>query len=187
MSYPTALKATPLIRLAIVAHTPDFAEFAGEVELDESYFGSKRKGKRGRGAAGKVPVFGLLERAGRVKVEVVKDVSAETLLDATIKTVRRGSLVYTDQFKGYNALMLCGYQQLKVHYGSGERETNIISVAVRSTSMGWKGSGATPKNASSNIMASHPNASHSTSKKWSFATITDKRNSSPSWSITSVI
>ena len=38
--------------------------FSGEVEVDESYFGSKRKGKRGRGAAGKVPVFGLLKRGG---------------------------------------------------------------------------------------------------------------------------
>ena len=33
--------------------------FAGEIEVDESYFGGKRKGKRGRGAAGKVPVFDL--------------------------------------------------------------------------------------------------------------------------------
>lgn len=121
LSYPTALKATHLIRLAIVSHAPDFEEFAGEIELDESYFGGKRKGKRGRGAAGKVPVFGLLEREGRVKVEVVKDVTAETLLDLTVKTVRRGSLVYTDQFKGYNALMSCGYQHLKVHHGKGEK------------------------------------------------------------------
>ena len=39
---------------------------AGEIEVDESYFGGKRKGKRGRGASGKVPVFGLLKRDGRV-------------------------------------------------------------------------------------------------------------------------
>jgi len=39
--------------------------FSGEIEVDESYFGGKRKGKRGRGAAGKVPVFGLLKRGGR--------------------------------------------------------------------------------------------------------------------------
>mgnify|MGYP005871195869 CR=1 FL=1 len=31
--------------------------FGGEIELDESYFGGCRKGNRGRGAAGKVPVF----------------------------------------------------------------------------------------------------------------------------------
>jgi len=40
--------------------------FAGEVEVDESYFGGTRKGKRGRGAAGKVAVFGILKRAGKV-------------------------------------------------------------------------------------------------------------------------
>jgi len=66
--------------------------------LDESYFGGRRKGKRGRGASGKVPVFGILERNGKVKVSVVKDVTARTLLDLTVKTVRRGSIVYTDTF-----------------------------------------------------------------------------------------
>ncbi|APC96507.1 putative transposase [Francisella frigiditurris] len=39
--------------------------FAGEIEVDESYFGGARKGKRGRGASGKIPVFGLLKRNGR--------------------------------------------------------------------------------------------------------------------------
>ena len=38
------------------------AMFGGEIEVDESYFGGKRKGKRGRGAAGKIPVFGLLKK-----------------------------------------------------------------------------------------------------------------------------
>jgi transposase-like protein len=38
--------------------------FGGEVECDESYFGGRRKGPRGRVAAGKVPVFGLLKRNG---------------------------------------------------------------------------------------------------------------------------
>ena len=33
--------------------------FGGEIEVDESYFGGKRKGKRGRGAAGKITVLGL--------------------------------------------------------------------------------------------------------------------------------
>ena len=40
----------------------------GVFELDESYFGAKRvRGKRGRGAAGKTPVFGLPKRDGKVK------------------------------------------------------------------------------------------------------------------------
>ena len=46
--------------------------FDDEVELDESYFGSIRKGKRGCGATGKVAVFGLLKRNGRFILPVLK-------------------------------------------------------------------------------------------------------------------
>jgi transposase len=54
-----------VLRGAILAHAPDAQKLlGGEVEIDESYFGGKRKGKRGRGAAGKVTVFGLLDRDG---------------------------------------------------------------------------------------------------------------------------
>lgn len=55
------------LRLLIFENLMEEAtELAGEVEVDESYFGSVRKGKRGRGAAGKIVVFGLLKRGGRV-------------------------------------------------------------------------------------------------------------------------
>ena len=50
-------------------------------ELDESYFGAKRiRGKRGRGAAGKTPVFGLLKRDGNVYVQIVKNCSKDELM-----------------------------------------------------------------------------------------------------------
>ena len=49
--------------------------FGGEIEVDESYFGGKRKGKRGRGAAGKIPVFGLLKRGGKVYTKIIPDAS----------------------------------------------------------------------------------------------------------------
>ena len=39
-----------------------------------------------------------------------------TLLNLTIKTVRRGSIVYTDKFKSYDALMCCGYRHLKIDH-----------------------------------------------------------------------
>jgi transposase len=48
-------------------------QFCGKIELDESYFGGVRKGKRGRGAAGKVPVFGILKRGGHVYTQVIDD------------------------------------------------------------------------------------------------------------------
>ena len=53
----------------------------GEFELDESYFGAKRiRGKRGRGAAGKTPVFGLLKRNGKVYVTIVPNCTREELM-----------------------------------------------------------------------------------------------------------
>jgi transposase len=58
-----------LIYQAIEEATP----FTGEIEVDESCFGGHRKGKRGRGAAGKVPVFGLLKRGGKVYAVVIAD------------------------------------------------------------------------------------------------------------------
>ena len=74
----------------IIRHTK-FIKGCGEVEAYESYFGGKRRGKRGRGAMDKIPVFGILERNGKVRVEIVEDVSAETILRETLKKVKRGS------------------------------------------------------------------------------------------------
>jgi transposase len=116
LSYPTVLKATHLIRMSILAHAQDFRQLKGEVELDESYFGGRRKGGIGRSTKTKTPVFGLLERDGKVWVEIVKDVSAKSLLNETIKKVRRGSIVYTDKFMSYDSLMFCGYRHLKVDH-----------------------------------------------------------------------
>jgi transposase len=123
LSYPTVLRAVTVLRMAIVAGQAEEEFVKGEIELDETYFGGRRKGKRGRGAAGKVPVFGIYERNGTVRVEVVKNVTAQSLLNMTIKKVRRGSIVYTDKFRSYDALMFCGYRHLRVdhkrHFSSG--------------------------------------------------------------------
>ena len=55
-----------------------FGKFNGEIKIDESYFGAKRiRGKRGRGASGKTPVFGLLKRNGKVYTQIVKNCSAK--------------------------------------------------------------------------------------------------------------
>lgn len=137
VSYPTALKAFTLVRCAILAEAePTLLELlAGEVEADESYFGP-RKPKRsrghpknhGRGAPHKTPVFGILERGGRVQVTVVPDCSAETLRDHTLRWVKRGTLVYTDRWKGYDTLTFCGYRHLRVdharHFSRGKVHIN---------------------------------------------------------------
>ena len=117
INYKTVYNAVHLIRMAILSHAVDAeALLSGEIELDESYFGGRRKGNRGRGAAGKVPVFGILERNGKVRVSVVPNVTAETLIGLTVKTVRRGSIIYTDKFRSYNSLMCCGYRHLKIDH-----------------------------------------------------------------------
>src|SRR5512136_356312 len=117
LSYRAVYGAVSTIRMAILSHAEDAASLlGGEIELDEAYFGGRRKGNRGRGAAGKVPVFGILERDGLVHVNVVPNVTAETLLGLTVKKVRRGSVVYTDKFHSYDSLMFCGYRHLKVDH-----------------------------------------------------------------------
>jgi len=50
-------------------------------------------------------------------VNVVPNVTAETLLGLTVKKVRRGSVVYTDKFKSYDSLMFGGYRHLKLDHG----------------------------------------------------------------------
>ncbi len=80
----------------------------GELELDESYFGGKRKGKRGRGAKNKAIAFGILERKGRVYTIIVPDVSAETLMQEIENKTLKGSVFYTDTWKSYNSLKQYG-------------------------------------------------------------------------------
>lgn len=117
LAYNTVYQAVRKIRCAILAHAPDANDLMdGEIELDECYFGGHRKGNRARGAVGKVPVFGILERNGKVLVTVVPNVTAETLIGLTVKTVRRGSIVYTDKFRSYDSLMFCGYRHLKIDH-----------------------------------------------------------------------
>ena len=61
-----------------LAQEEDIA-FDGEIEVDESYFGGRRKGQRGRAAVGKVPVFWLLKRGGKVYTKIIPDASSRTL------------------------------------------------------------------------------------------------------------
>ena len=69
---------------------------SGEVEVDESYFGGARKGKRGRGAAGKVPMFGLLKRQGKVYTVIIPNAQKNTLFPIIRQTVKPDSIIYTD-------------------------------------------------------------------------------------------
>ena len=67
----TAASFYTRLRKVIAEEMEKASPFAGEIEVDESYFGGRRKGKRGRGAGGKVPVFGLLKRGGKVYTAMI--------------------------------------------------------------------------------------------------------------------
>ena len=87
----------------------EFTRLSGEIECDESYFGGKRKGTRGRRgvsrpygrSAGKIKVFGMLERQGKILTTIVDDVIAETLMNEIKDNSEKGSVLYTNKFRSY--------------------------------------------------------------------------------------
>jgi transposase len=90
--------------------------FQGEIEADESYFGGRRKGKRGRGSAGKVPVFGLLKRGGKVYAEIIPDAKSKTLMPIIQERVVPDSVVYTDSLASYNALDISEFKHVRINH-----------------------------------------------------------------------
>src|SRR5450432_4251524 len=94
---------------------------AGEVEVDESYFGARRvRGKRGRGAGGKTPVIGLLKRGGKVFTEIVENCSKAALVPIIKGKVLSEATVYTDGWKSYDGLILDGYKHHRIHHHENE-------------------------------------------------------------------
>ncbi|MFZ4762699.1 MAG: IS1595 family transposase [Alphaproteobacteria bacterium] len=90
--------------------------FDGEIEVDESYFGGTRKDKRGRGAGGKVPVFGLLKRGGRVYTKIIPDASSATLFPIIERKVIPDSIVYSDCWRGYNVLDVSEFKHYRINH-----------------------------------------------------------------------
>jgi transposase len=97
----------------------------GEIELDESYFGAKRvRGKRGRGAAGKIPVFGMLKRDGKVYTQIIKNCTIAEILPIIEKRASKNSTLYTDGFRTYDGLADFGYKKhYRIHHSQNEFAT----------------------------------------------------------------
>lgn len=98
----------------------------GDVELDETYMGGKKKGTRGRGAKGKTPVFGAVEREGKLDASVVEDCKAKTLMPIVQETVEVGSNVMTDEFRSYGKLARFGYNHEHVCHSAKEYVRGIV-------------------------------------------------------------
>ena len=93
----------------------------GEFECDESYFGPGRvRGKRGRGAVGKTPVFGVLKRGGKVYVQIVQSCSKSELIPIIQGKILEGSRIHTDGWKAYEGLIMNGYDHYRVYHSQDE-------------------------------------------------------------------
>ena len=112
-SYQTAWAWLHKLRRAMVRPGRDLLH--GDIEVDETYVGGKKKaGKRGRGAEGKEIVVVALEILdpkgyGRVRMKRIPDVSADSLIPFVCETVKQGSVIRTDGWGGYSDLAKRGY------------------------------------------------------------------------------
>ena len=112
----TAAAYCTRLRHVIAEEMENMVPVDGEVEVDESYFGGVRKGRRGRGAAGKIAVFGLLKRGGRVYTVPVPDVRAVTLTPLVTQWVKPDSIVYTDGFLSYDPLDVADFRHVRINH-----------------------------------------------------------------------
>ncbi len=119
VTYKTALRLFRQIRdLMNEGNNPLF----GAVEVDETYVGGKRSGKRGRGAEGKTVVMGMVERKGNARVVVTPDVKARTLLSIIQEHIPTadGTVIYTDELHSYDRLTNLGYVHERVQHSAKE-------------------------------------------------------------------
>jgi transposase len=134
VTYKTAWRMFHEIR-KLLQEDETLPPMAGSVELDETYIGGKRRGLGNRGrpseASHYVPVFGMVERKGRVSAKVVRNVKTATLMPHIKKRVLSSAMIYTDEGLSYRPLTKRGYQHKRVHhkqqvYVVGDVHTNTI-------------------------------------------------------------
>ncbi len=120
VTYKTAWRMAHQIR-KLMAEADGEDTLKGEVEIDETYVGGrKRGGKRGRGAPGKTVAFGMVERDGDIMTKVIPNVRKRTLQPIINENVEKGSTVHTDELKSYQGLRTAGYDHETVNHGAGE-------------------------------------------------------------------
>ncbi len=121
ISRKTINRLYQLFRKRIVTLCERENKFTGEVEIDESYFGARRvRGKRGRGAMGKIPVVGILKRDGAVYTKPIRNCTKAQLMPVIKGKILEGSTVHTDGWKSYDGLILNGYKHKRVFHFKDE-------------------------------------------------------------------
>lgn len=143
VTYKTAWRMFTQIRKMLAQ---DNISLFGQVEVDETYIGGKRPGKRGRGAEGKSIAVGMIEREGRAIVLVTPDVKARTLLPIVQEHIpaTEGTTIYTDELPSYNRLTSLGYaheavQHRAKQYVNGTAHVNNVEGLWSNTKRGIDG------------------------------------------------
>jgi transposase len=147
VTYKTAWRMARLIRNKLM--TQDSVPMDGPVEMDETYVGGKARyrgtAKKGRGTD-KQPVFGIVQRGGKVFATTVDSVQSATLLPHVIERVLPASTIYSDELNSYDALGTSpqGYNHRRIHhrekvYVSGDIHTNTIEGFWSLTKNGIRG------------------------------------------------
>lgn len=135
-SYHTAWEWLHRMRQAMVL--PGRNKLNGEVEVDETFVGGVKQGKRGRGAAGKSLVLIAAEvrgsLMGRIRLQVIPDATADTLLERVEELVERGSDVVTDGLASYSGLAGHGFNHT-VSRPTPEVGRNLLPKAHRVASL----------------------------------------------------
>lgn len=117
VTYKTAWRLAKQIRI-LFAQAKD--PLSGTIEVDETHFGGKHKGKRGLGAEGKTPIFGMIERKGKAIGQVIPNVRLKTLQPIIDKLVAKNSLIMSDELRSYSRVKISGYNHETVQHGIGE-------------------------------------------------------------------
>jgi len=114
-----------VMRYRMAEYSRQISPIKGEIEVDESYFGSRRvRGKRGRGASGKTIVFGLFKRNGKVYTEIIPNAKSATLQGIVRGMVDIDSVIHTDAWRGYDGLVDLGYEKhFRVNHAKNEFST----------------------------------------------------------------
>ncbi len=128
VTYKTAWRMFKQIRLMM---NEDIMNLLNEVEVDETYVGGRKKGKRGRGSENKTIVFGIAERNGKVYTEVVPNVQARTLLPIIKEKVLPESTIFSDELPSYDRILKMGFNHKRINhrdkvYVIGNASTNTI-------------------------------------------------------------
>jgi transposase len=126
VTYKTAWRMAKQIRQLFQNQDQDGEVMCSIVEADETYVGGKRKGKRGRGAAGKTPVIGIVERGGEVKAIVTTDTKAATVIPFICENVKPGTQMMTAEYASYRRISLNGFTHQRVNHGAGEYVAGIV-------------------------------------------------------------